>query len=557
MNVRSTDSRMKRKRSRIAKEHAKNQSVSQKRLLAFLSDRRSYPHRPRTVRFVQTHASYVFLASPYVYKVKKPVNLGFLDFSTLKKRRHFCEREVFLNRRLISHVHLGVLPIFLKSGKLAFENGERVVEYAVQMRKLNDRYFLPRLLKRNQVGTAELNRMVSALKKFYKEQEPTDEITGWGRIEKLKVSTNENFRQTEEFVGRTISRPAFEAIRRYTTKFYQCNANLFQERMRERRIRDCHGDLRLEHIHLSPTHLSIYDCIEFNDRLRRIDWASDIAFLAMDFDHQGRPDLSRAFTNRMAAALGDEGLLRIVDFYKCYRAYVRGKVESLQGFGLPRGRRKQQRWTNAKQYFQLALRYAVCGSQPMVLIVMGRIASGKSTLAKSLGRELDWNVFSSDLLRKRLAGVPRHKRVVKATRRRLYSEDMTNKTYEALLQEAVEQTRKRRSVILDATFGHQRHRDRLRRKLVAVGVVFRFVEARATDDAVRRRLKQRDGKAGEISDARIEDFEVLSGSYEPPSELSPRELVSVNTWKVPSEVTTIEVLKVLATRSAMLSATDG
>lgn len=556
MNVRRTDSRLKRKRSGIEKEHAREESASQKRLLTFLSDRRSYPHRPRTVRFVQTHASYVFLASPYVYKVKKPVNLGFLDFSTLKKRRHFCEREVLLNRRLSSHVHLGVLPIFLKAGKLAFENGGRVVEYAVQMRKLDNRYFLPRLLKRNHVGSPELNRIVSALKKFYQEQEPTDAITGWGRIEKLKVSTNENFRQTEEFVGHTISRPAFEAIRRYTTKFYQCNASLFQERMSEGRIRDCHGDLRLEHIHLSPTHLSIYDCIEFNDRLRRIDWASDIGFLAMDFDHQGRPDLSRAFTSRMAAALGDDGLLRIVDFYKCYRAYVRGKVESLQGLGLRQGRRKQQNWTNAKKYFQLALQYAVCGSRPTVLIVMGRIASGKSTLAKSLGRELEWNVFSSDLLRKRLAGVPRHKRVVKAMRRRLYAEDMTNKTYEALLQEAVEETRNQRSVILDATFGRQRHRDRLRRKLEAIGVMFRFVEARATDDAVRRRLQQRNGQAGEISDARIEDFEVLSGSYEPPSELSPRELVSVNTWKVSSEVTTIDVLKALATRSAMRSTSD-
>ena len=259
---------MKRKRSGIAKEHAREESVSQKRLLTFLSDRRSYPDRPRTVRFLQTHASYVFIASPYVYKVKKPVNLGFLDFSTLKKRRHFCEREVSLNRRLSSHVHLGVLPIFLKSGKLTFENGERVVEYAVQMRKLDNRYFLPRLLKRNQVGPPELNRIVSALKKFYEEQEPTDAITGWGRIEKLKISTNENFRQTEEFVGRTISRHAFEAIRRYTAKFYQCNASLFRERMSEERVRDCHGDLRLEHIHLGPRHLSIYDCIEFNDRLR-------------------------------------------------------------------------------------------------------------------------------------------------------------------------------------------------------------------------------------------------------------------------------------------------
>ena len=136
--------------------------------------------------------------------------------------------------------------------------------------------------------------------------------------------------QTEAFIGSTLSRPAFEAIRAYTAGFYARHLDLFESRLRERWIRDCHGDLHLEHIHLSPSALSVYDCIEFNDRFRYIDVANDVAFLAMDFDHHGRPDLARDFAGRMANALGDKGMPRLLNFYKCYRAYVRGKVESFR-----------------------------------------------------------------------------------------------------------------------------------------------------------------------------------------------------------------------------------
>ena len=224
-------------------------------------------------------------------------------------------------------------PFILREGTLTFDAGGEAVEYAVKMRKLEERYFLSRLLKRNEVGSRELDRIVSTLKAFYESQKPGVDIVKWGRIEKLKISTRENFRQTEIFVGITISAPAFETIRFYTDDFYRRSARLFESRVRERRIGDCHGDLHLDHIHLTPTQLSIYDCIEFNDRFRYIDHANDIAFLAMDFDYQGRRDLSRSLTKRMADALCDQGILELMDFYKCYRAFVRGKVDSLQSAG--------------------------------------------------------------------------------------------------------------------------------------------------------------------------------------------------------------------------------
>ena len=520
-------------------------AVTQKQLLAFLLDRRSYSHRPRSVRLIQTHASYVCVATPYVFKVKKPVNLGFLDFSTLEKRRYFAEREISLNRRLCSDVHLGVVPICLREGDLTFDAGGVVVEYAVKMRKLEDRYFLSRLLKRNKVGRGELDRIVTTLKAFYASQKPSDEIVRWGRIDRLRISTRENFRQAKMFVGTTISMPAFETIRLYTNRFYMRRSRLLESRVRERRIGDCHGDLHLDHVHLTPARISIYDCIEFNDRFRYIDHANDIAFLAMDFDYQGRRDLSRCLTKRMADALRDQGILELMDFYKCYRAFVRGKVESLQGAGTSLERDRTKSRAKARRYFQLALQYAVCGSEPMVAIIMGRAGSGKSTLAASLGRELGWEVVSSDRTRKELAGAPLYKRGGEVARRRLYTEAMANKTYKALVRKATKLALGGRSSILDATFGRRSHREMVKHRLERKGIGYCFVEARAPDAVVKQRLARRDGKSREISDARLEDFEKLNQSYERPVEFTARELVAVSTAKA-LEVTTADALKALA-----------
>jgi aminoglycoside phosphotransferase family enzyme/predicted kinase len=519
-------------------------SVAQDELIAFLLDPESYPYHPKRVRLVQTHASYVFLGFPYVYKVKKKVNFGFLDFSSLENRRYYSEREVILNRRLCPEIYLGVIPISLSAGKLIFGEGEEVVEYAVKMRKLQDQYFMLRLLHRDQVTTQDLDRIVSRLKDFYEAERPTQKITKWGRIEKLKISTDENFDQTRVFVDLTISRAAFEAIVLYTAAFYARNAELFKARVRGHKIRDCHGDLHLEHIHLAPKALSIYDCIEFNDRFRYIDVANDVAFLAMDFDHHKRPDLSREIAARMADALRDNQMLRLMDFYKCYRAYVRGKVESFHHARaeVPETEKKKSRM-QARRYFRLALRYAVCGSKPTVLIVMGRIASGKSTLAHALGRELGCEVISSDRLRKELAGVPLYERDEKSARR-LYSEAMTKETYKILFQCAASQLDRHASVILDATFGRRQHRDELSRLLDSKGTTYRFIEAQAPDEVLKRRLEQRGGATHEISDARLENFETLTRSYEPPSEVRFDHCLRIATNR-PAMVRTEETLKKL------------
>jgi aminoglycoside phosphotransferase family enzyme/predicted kinase len=524
--------------------------IPQNALLEFLLDPRSYPHRPRRVRMLQTHSSWVFLAGVFVYKVKKPVNFGFLDFSTLEKRRYYCEREVELNRRLCPGVYLGVVPISRKGGRIVLGSGDEISEYAVQMHKLPERYFMVRLMERGELGTVEIDRIVSNLAMFYTAQPPDAAISAWGRIAKLKISTDENFRQTGDFLGQTISRPAFEAIRAYTGGFYRNHAALFSDRVREHRILDCHGDLHMEHIHIGPERLTIYDCIEFNDRFRHIDVASDVAFLAMDFDFRRRPDHARYFATAMSVALGDRGMLRILDFYKCYRAYVRGKVESFQqsAAGLPDAERRKCR-ARARRYFRLALQYAVCGSSPMVIVVMGRVASGKSTLARSLSEELGWKFFSSDRIRKELAGVSLYVRGDELERQRLYSERMSDNTYETLRQHAKEQLEQARGVILDATFGSRHRRDDLRRLLEGLGVDYCFIESRAGVATTKRRLAARARSTREISDARLEDYTKLDRGYQPPMELDRKHCVAAKTART-FEAVLVTTLKSLAYRRA-------
>jgi predicted kinase len=242
-------------------------------------------------------------------------------------------------------------------------------------------------------------------------------------------------------------------------------------------------------------------------------------------------------------------MLRLMDFYKCYRAYVRGKVESFHQSipGVPERAKKESRM-RAELYFRLALEYAVCGSEPMVAIVMGRAASGKSALARSLGRELGWEVFSSDHIRKKLADVPLYKRCSPAIRRRLYSKAMTRKTYDRLLQNAINRLKERRSLIIDATFSNRQHRDELGQKLGRLGVAYCFIETQASEGTLKKRLTEREKRTNEVSDARLEDFETLNWSYEAPAEVRQRHFAAVDTERS-FEATVVETLKALTQRT--------
>jgi len=316
-----------------------------------------YPDLPKEVQLIETHISLLFLTGSYVYKVKKPVDFGFLDFTTLEKRKYFCEQEVRLNRRLSPDIYLGVVKITRDGDRVSFDGRGEVEEYAVKMKQIPEELLMDKLLDRGRVTPEMIKAVSEKLVRFYSEAETNELIKSFARPERVKQDTDENFEQTEKYIGVTISKDAFEEVQRRTNEFFRVREKIFHLRIASDRIRDCHGDLRLEHIFWGDE-IAIFDCIEFNERFRYTDVAADIAFLAMDLDYHGREDLTEHLVRAYIEKSGDREITNILDFYKCYRAYVRGKVESfrLDDPNIPE-KEKKEALKRAQKYFELSHRY--------------------------------------------------------------------------------------------------------------------------------------------------------------------------------------------------------
>ena len=317
----------------------------------------AYPHKPRKIELVQTQMSFLFLTGDYVYKVKKPVDLGYLDYTTLEKRHFFCHQELELNRRLCPEVYLEVAPVVTSEGRIRIGGQGEAIEYAVRMRQLPREQMMDSLLSLNRVTEDMVVNVAEKLAAFHDEATTSPEISAYGKLDTITTNTEENFSQTKKYVGISIPSAKYDRIKAYTDSFIKANRSLFQKRVQEGRIRDCHGDLHAAHICFGDG-IHIYDCIEFNDRFRYGDVASEVAFLAMDIDHHQRADLSQAFANAYVRLSQDEDLLQLLDFYKCYRAYVRGKVESfkLDDPYIPEAE-KASVLAAARRYFELAESY--------------------------------------------------------------------------------------------------------------------------------------------------------------------------------------------------------
>jgi len=318
-----------------------------------------YDHPAPGIKLVQTHISSVILAGDYVYKFKKPVNFGFLDFSDLEKRRVCCEQEVLLNRRLCPDIYLGLIAVTAEPGGGYALNGTGpVVEYGVKMARLPEERMMVHLIRAGALDAGHIDALVAVLADFYRRAENGPEIGRFGTAAAVAVNVLENFEQTRLFVGQgALDQEQFDGIADYARTFLG-NEALFQHRVEGGSIRDCHGDLYSANICLADK-VYIYDCIEFNQRFRYCDVASDVAFLVMDLEFHGLDGLAARFIDRFVQATADRGLMTMLDFYKCYRAYVRGKIglftaadpavdPAVQAASIEQ----------AGQYFRLAQRYA-------------------------------------------------------------------------------------------------------------------------------------------------------------------------------------------------------
>ncbi|MDD5757606.1 MAG: hypothetical protein PHI06_00830 [Desulfobulbaceae bacterium] len=318
----------------------------------------AYPHPVSEIKLVQTHISYVFLAGDFVYKIKKPVNFGFLDFTSLDKRQHFCEEELRLNRRLCPSLYLGVLPITQEGDRVVLNGTGPAVEYCVKMSRMPEERMMGAIIKQGLLTPAMLDGIVDLLVPFYQQAEGGEEIRSFGTAQAVSVNVLENFDQTAGFIGcSALSQSQFDQISAYAKTFLS-NQVLFQQRIEAGKVRDCHGDLYSANICLAEQ-TYIYDCIEFNQRFRYCDVASDVAFLAMDLDFHGLTDLSEHFIRSFVRQANDPGVDAMLKFYKCYRAYVRGKIGLFTAHAPEVDAATQTSCLEqAKKYFALATAYA-------------------------------------------------------------------------------------------------------------------------------------------------------------------------------------------------------
>ncbi|UCH89918.1 MAG: gluconokinase [Thermoplasmata archaeon] len=317
----------------------------------------AFPEAPEKVTMVQTHISVVFIGDEFVYKIKKPVDFGFVNYSTLALREEYCRKEVELNNRFSKGVYLGVYPVAFDGNIHTIDGKGEVVDYAVKMKRLEDKDLMKFRFADKKISTEDISRIAKSIAQFHKSAPRTNEIDDFGKMKVMKFTTDENFEQTAEFIGDSITKEQYDALKNWTGNFYKNNEELFNERIKAGKIRDCHGDLHMEHICLTDP-IIIFDCIEFNERFRYIDIASDLSFLLMDLEYNGGDDFAAQLCNDYLKYAGEQDISELIKFFKVYRAYVRGKVTSfmLKDKDVEEDKKNTAR-TTAQRYFALAHSY--------------------------------------------------------------------------------------------------------------------------------------------------------------------------------------------------------
>ncbi|HMI89922.1 MAG TPA: AAA family ATPase [Polyangiales bacterium] len=480
----------------------------------------------------ETHISQVFLGDDSVYKIKKPVALGFLDFSTLARREHFCAQEVVLNRRLAPDVYRGVVAITRDaSGTHRIGGDGPTVEWAVHMRRLPERDAADVRLGEGRLERGHLQHLAEHIARFHSAARCDAETAQHGSPEAIERNVRENFEQTRQSARRFLDERELAQLESWQLGFLAAQRERFLQRVADHRIRDGHGDLRLEHGYLDDAGgVEIIDCIEFNERFRYGDVCADVAFLAMDLAWHERRDASEIFLADYARATGDYDLYGLVDFYQSYRAFVRGKVSSLlEADAGASSEARAHAGAQARKYYLLA---EACAREPLerpvLCAVGGLIASGKSTLANRLVERIAAPAIDSDRTRKQLAGVDPLTPLPDAAFSGHYGPEASAATYAELRRRAEVVLRSKRSVILDASFRTRAERRAVHELAQRCGAGFLFIECSASPATVRARLAQR-VTGPSISDGRPEIFAAFAQSYEPVDELPEQAYLQLDT----------------------------
>mgnify|MGYP001045519717 FL=1 len=457
-------------------------------LIQAMLDPAFYPHPAQDpIQLIQTHISYILLTGDYAYKVKKPLDFGFLNFTTLDQRRHFCQEELRMNQRGAPGLYLQVLPIFQTNGHFQFNGSGELVEYALQMRQFPQEQLFSNLFERGELTPALMEELGRVVAMFHAQAETNDYIRSFGRPERVREAFDENYAQTQRYIGGPQTARQYRETQAYTDRFFAERQELFQQRIEQDRIRECHGDLHLRNICFWEGKILLFDCIEFNEAFRFVDVMYDVSYAVMDLDARHRPDLGNVYLNTYLEETGDWEGLKILPIYLNRQAYVRAKVTSfLLEDPTATEETKATAFRTAARYYRLAWEYTL-PKRGQLFLMSGLSGSGKSTVARHLARQQGAIHIRSDAVRKHLAGIPLRQRGGPA----VYTPEMTDKTYRRLVQLGVELAQEGYIVILDAKFDRQALRGMAIAQAQQRGIPLHILHCYAPEPVLRERLQSR------------------------------------------------------------------
>lgn len=475
------------------------------------------------IQLLQTHISYVFLTGQYAYKVKKPADFGFLNFTTLEKRLFYCQEELRLNSRLSGELYLAVVPIFDLGGdryqvgtpeELQGIPTDKIVDYAVQMRQFEQSQLFSQLFAADQLTPELMDTLGQDLAHFHQSAATSPEISVFGSPGAVAQVANNSYRLGENFIGRSQTQAQFTDTKAFSDRFFEEHQDWLEKRQRDHKIRECHGDLHLNNICLYHDEIQIFDCIEFNQEFRNIDGIYDAAFLVMDLQFRQRSDLAQRFLNAYLEWSNDYEGAALLPLYLSMRAYIRGNVNSLalNDPAIPAADKATIQAT-AAAYFKTAYDYTQV--QPGKLYVTcGLSGAGKTTLARSLATQIGAIHIRSDAVRKHLAAVPLDQRSQgsETFAGGIYTPEMTAKTYDRLLELGLFLVAAGQTVILDAKYDRQSQRQQVIEAANNQGTALEILHCQAPLAVMQQRLGDR---RGDIAEATPQILEQQVAEFEP------------------------------------------
>ena len=466
-----------------------------------------YPHPVHLpIQVIQTHISWVFLTGEYVYKLKKPVNFGFLDFSTLEKRKFFVEEELRLNQPIAPDIYLEVLSIGKQDNYYFLGTDENREDYVLKMRQFPQETLLINLLNSGNLTEELVKKLGETVAKFHQSTRTNDYIKSFGTVEAIKKSIEGNYHSTQKYIGTVQTEQQYQETKQFTDNFLLDKETAFLQRIAEDKIRECHGDLHLKNICWWQNKIQLFDRIEFNEPFRFVDVIYDVAFTVMDLDARGKPDFGNIFLNSYLEQTGDWQGVEILPLYLCRQAYVRAKVTSfLLDDPNISTTDKQKAMTTAQDYYGLAWQYTQ-SKQGQIILMAGLSGSGKSTIAQKIAPPLNAIHIRSDAVRKHLAGIPLNTQA----QPEIYSDSWTEKTYNKLLELGMLVARQGFTVILDATYNRQKWREAVIQQTNQNNLPLTIIYCHAPQEVLCDRLSNR---KNDISDATPEL--ILKQTFEP------------------------------------------